>query len=133
MSKILSEGEEWIAKGASLGARIAQARRLRALRESRDISPRDMAADLEVSHATYWRWERDQRRPGKPTLKTVARVLGCDVGLLLGDATPEATPEKEAVTEPAKVEAPKRANRPIRGKTGVHPPTPDAEKAERKA
>lgn len=97
MSKILSEGEEWVRSGATLGARIAQARRLRALREGRDISPKDMAADLEVSHTTYWRWERDERRPGRPTLKTVARVFGCDVGLLLGEATPEATPDKEPV------------------------------------
>jgi len=104
-----------------LGARIAQARREFAARERRDVTPPDAAALLGVSVPTYWRWERDQRKPGRPALMAVAQVFGCELGFLLGEA-PESTPEKPAVQEEDK---PKDNRHPLQkgvGRTTVLDP-----------
>lgn len=63
---------------STLGRRMAQARRELGVREGRDITPPDMAARLEVAAATYWRWERDERRPNGAALKGIADALGVD-------------------------------------------------------
>jgi transcriptional regulator with XRE-family HTH domain len=83
----------------TLGGRIAQARREFAARERRDVSPPDAAALLGVSVPTYWRWERDERKPGRPALMAIALVFGCPLEFLLDEA-PASTPDKEAVQEP---------------------------------
>ena len=105
-------------KTDSLGARIAQARREFAARERRDVTPPDAASLLGVSVPTYWRWERDERKPGRPALMAISMVFGCSLGFLLGEAG-KGEPET-----PAEEEVPK--NRPALKRQGRLPAT-DAE------
>ena len=60
----------------SVGARIAQARREKAVREQRDITQRDMAKAVHVSSASVSEWEADKAVPREDTLARLAAYLG---------------------------------------------------------
>ena len=45
-------------------------------RRARGLSRSDLATALQISHVTVWRWEKQEFKPDRETLKRVARFFG---------------------------------------------------------
>lgn len=87
---------------ATLGSRLAQARRELGVRERRDISQLDVAQAIGASSAAISRWESDLAVPREETLAKLAAYLGVTPALLRYgiQAMPDSAPEPERVRDP---------------------------------
>lgn len=65
-------------------------RSLVALRESRGMDQRSLAAALEVSPAAVAMWERGYHLPSTDNLLAIADLFSCSVDVVLGREPPEA-------------------------------------------
>jgi transcriptional regulator with XRE-family HTH domain len=59
---------------------------IKSLRNDRDIGPRGLAFDAEISEATLTAVEKGESEPRWGTLRRIARGLDVDVSALLSDA-----------------------------------------------
>jgi transcriptional regulator with XRE-family HTH domain len=59
----------------TLGKRIAQARRLKGVREGRDVKPKEMAKAAGVDPSTISLWEADKKSPREDALTRLAKFL----------------------------------------------------------
>lgn len=83
---------------ATLGQRIAHARRLRGITFLMDYRPEDLAEDLGVAPSTVGRWERDERVPREDALAQIARALSVTPAWLRYGVEPPSTEESEEET-----------------------------------
>lgn len=79
---------------ATIGQRIAQARRELGVEEHRDITQSDLAERLGVSQATVNRWEGDVegKQPRDENVIALAKVLGVTPGWLRYGQEPKHPP-----------------------------------------
>lgn len=73
---MLEISAEDILAAETLGARIAQARRVLGVREWTDVTQKVLADRVGVADATVSRWENNEIVPREPTLKALAQALG---------------------------------------------------------
>jgi transcriptional regulator with XRE-family HTH domain len=76
----------------TFGKRLSQARRELAVTREDDVSPIDLARELEVAPATVYSWEADEKTPRRDTLERLAALLGVTPGWLLFGQSPKAAP-----------------------------------------
>lgn len=81
----------------SFGERLAQARRLKSLREWRDVTQGDIAKEIGTTSATVSRWESNEIRPRGPTLRTIAQALGVSLRWLETGRDRIASPLESAI------------------------------------
>ena len=90
----------------SLGERLAQARRLKSVRDWRDITHVEVAAEAMTTPQTVSRWEAGKATPQKAALHLAARFLEADEGwIATGEGEPpkaHPAPEMPAVQDEAK-------------------------------
>jgi HTH-type transcriptional regulator, cell division transcriptional repressor len=87
----------------SLGKRLAQARRLLAVREERDVTAAEVAKAAKVSSASLSQWESGDRMPRDAALARLASVLGVTPAFLRYGIveTPPAKPLESQLSRPA--------------------------------
>lgn len=69
-------------KAQEVGARIAQARREKGVRDRRDVKPVDVARALGVSGAAVSDWETGKAKPRDEMMEKLAAFLGTTPGYL---------------------------------------------------
>ena len=58
--------------------------RLRALRKERHLTQHDMADVLDISFNSYYRYEKNERKPMAPTIVAMADYFNVSADYLLG-------------------------------------------------
>jgi len=103
----------------SLGERLAQARRLKSVRDWRDITHVEVAAEAMTTPQTVSRWEAGKATPQKAALHLAARFLEADEGwIATGEGEPpkaHPAPEMPAVQDDPK---PKDNRHPLQKEVG---------------
>ena len=66
--------------------------KLKDLRISKNLSQRELSADLGVAPNTLSQWERGLRKPDPDTLTRIARYFNISIDYLLGNAFYDNTP-----------------------------------------
>lgn len=74
------------------GDRVAQERRLKGVREARDLLKKDVAKALSVSESTVGRWESGTVPDDPDTLARLARYFGVTVAWLHYGVEPREAP-----------------------------------------
>jgi transcriptional regulator with XRE-family HTH domain len=74
--------ETQLAGTEGFGQRLAQERRLKAVREERDIDQKDVAAAVGTSPTNVSRWERGLVVPGDDNIQKLAKYFGVTPGWL---------------------------------------------------
>ncbi len=73
---------------------------IRTFRKAKGLSQEELALRLNVVRQTVSKWERGLSVPDSDLLISVSEALGTPVGVLLGEAVPEAAPEDlKAISE----------------------------------
>ena len=57
--------------------------RIRLVRQSRDMTQKDLADKLGISHVGVNQWENNKRKPKYDTLLSISKALDCNVQFLL--------------------------------------------------
>lgn len=65
---------------------VSRAKKLKDLREATGLSQRELARQLGVHHSNLGYWERSGNLPGSDVLPTLAKILGVEVHVLLGES-----------------------------------------------
>lgn len=86
-------------KQPTLGNRIAQSRREKAVRERRDITQLDVAKAVGVSGAAVSDWEADKKAPREAALAKLAAYLGVTPQYLRYGVTEVAPPTVRATVK----------------------------------
>ena len=108
-----------MAKGDTVGDRIAQARRELAVRLRRDITKAALAEMVGVAASSVGDWEANVSVPKGGNLVQLARVLGVSESYIIaGDALPPATPFLPPPSELKRLEAEAKAKKK-RGRKGA--------------
>lgn len=75
-------------KLATPGDRIAQARRVLAVKLFRDVSQLDVARAIGVSASTVSHWETNRKTPSRDSTEKLCRLLGVNPGYILFNQRP---------------------------------------------
>jgi len=71
-------------------------KRLREIRETKNLSQQDLAKLIGSVHTVIGRYERDEMKPSIDVVKKLAEELGTTVGYLIGEAS-----ESQLLKDPA--------------------------------
>lgn len=85
---------------ATLGKRIAQARRELGVREQRDVTQLDLAQAVGTTSASLSEWESDKKVPREESLLRLAKVLGVTPAYLRYGYGRAATEVSESIIDP---------------------------------
>ena len=66
---------------------------IQAIRKARGLSQKELAAKLNVVRQTISKWEKGLSAPDADMLMALSAALETPVGILLGEAVPEAKPD----------------------------------------
>jgi transcriptional regulator with XRE-family HTH domain len=107
-------------KNQTLGMRIAQERRMKSVREWRDLGHTEIAEAVGISQPTYSRYEADASKPDDDTLGRLADYFGVTRSWLRFGEGERVALQLKAAPRPAKeapgdADAGDRARRPGRG------------------
>lgn len=85
----------------TLGWRIAQQRREKAVREGRDITQADLAEAIKASPTSVSEWEADKKKPRDPTLARIAKYLDTTEAYLVYGVTDARPPVQKGPDVPS--------------------------------
>lgn len=90
----------YVSRPATIGQRIAQARRELAVRRGEDVTPSDLAGMASVSPATVYRWEDGTKKPSEGSLDALSAVLGVTKAYLRYGTLPKELDDGPVQSEP---------------------------------
>lgn len=73
--------------GASSNLKVIIGQNIKAAREARSMTQRDLAGLLDTDTMLVSKWERGKHSPSDTNLQALSQALGCDVAWFFTDRT----------------------------------------------